>query len=190
MRRLVFQAASLFILGLSITAHASPIAAGTYDLTNVTVTDLSSNTYSLSGSLVVNASGLVTSASITLNDSVLGSPVFNVVSTSSGPGGYAPVADYAQITGSAGQLNLYYLTTLDGSGNIDVCILSQDNCNSYQASYMHLDGASSFGYNNVDLNGGTLTNPPPAVPEPQSLALLATGILGCAGIVRRRFGKA
>jgi hypothetical protein len=32
--------------------------------------------------------------------------------------------------------------------------------------------------------------PPPAVPEPGTLSLMATGLLGAAGAIRRKFGKA
>ena len=37
----------------------------------------------------------------------------------------------------------------------------------------------------VDTNAGT--TPPPAVPEPSSLMLFGTGILGACGVIRRRF---
>jgi hypothetical protein len=33
-------------------------------------------------------------------------------------------------------------------------------------------------------------DPPPAVPEPGTLSLMATGLLGAAGAIRRKFGKA
>ena len=50
----------------------------------------------------------------------------------------------------------------------------------------HLAGVS------VALGGGEVdfTNPPPAVPEPGTLSLMATGLLGAAGVIRRRLGKA
>ena len=114
---------------------------------------------------------------MTLNDAVLGSPVFNVVNTASGPDGYAPVADYVQIVRSAGDLHLYYTTSLNASGNIDLCILNS-SCNNYQGSYMQIKGPSTFGYNQVFLTSGTLNDPPPAVPEPGFRLLLFMTAVG------------
>jgi hypothetical protein len=189
MRRLF--AVSFLLLGLSGVGYCTPISAGTYTLTGVTVTDLSSpsNTYTLTGSVTVDATGLMTGANITLNDSTISSPVFNVISSAALNAG-SPVADYAYVSGTKGQLALYYLPTLDASGNIDLCIQSAGNC---QASYSHLYIASSFGYNNVNLNGGTFDGPgdpkTSAVPEPSGIALMGTGFLALAGVVRRRFSK-
>ena len=104
-----------------------------------------------------------------------------------------PLADFAYIAtsaGSGGQIYLSYLTTLDASGNIDLCILSAGNCNSYQASYSHLNFASAFGYNNVDLNAGTMDPSVSATPEPSSLVLIGTGLASLAGVVRRRVARA
>ena len=193
MRRFVLQVLSVSLLGLSVGAHASTISAGTYSLNNVTVLDSTNHSFTLTGDVTLNASGIVTSADITLNDPAIGSPVFSVVNSAGGPSGYAPVADYAYIAGSSGQVALYYQTTTDSSGNIDLCIFGV-SCNSYQASYSQIYVSSLFGYNPVDLSGGTLVSsttfkddPPAAVPEPASLALLATGVLGAAGTIRRRF---
>jgi hypothetical protein len=173
-------------LGMTIAAQASSIPAGTYDLNNVTV-----DGFQLTGTINLNASGIVSGAAITLEDAALGNPVFTQVTSAGGPAGYAPVADYAYISDTGvGQLSLQYLTTLDGSGNVDLCILSANDCNSYQASYLQIYNQSSFGYNPVDLNSGTLNaSSPAATPEPGSLALLGTGVLGLLGLARRKFGR-
>lgn len=179
MRRFSF---SLFVACAlcALSAHASPITAGTYDLTNTYV-----DGFQITGDVVLNSSGLVTSASLTLEDAALGDPTFTNVNSAGGPAGYNPVADYAYVAGSQGQIELQYLTALDGNGNIDLCILNA-SCNSYQASYAQIYVSSSLGYNPVDLSGGTLDPAAAATPEPSSLALMGTGILCAAGLLRRR----
>ncbi len=113
------------------TVHASTIPAGNYELTDATV-----DGYQLTGTLRLNTSGLVDAANITLNDSALGNPVFTDVNSAGGPSGYSPTADYAYISDPGlGQLALDYLTTQNTSGDIGLCILAANDCNSYEASY-------------------------------------------------------
>ena len=187
--RLRLIVAAAVMVSASLAAQATPISAGTYNVTDTTVS-AGSTKYSLTGTVTLGSNGLITAADIMLNDSALSNPVFNTVSSTGGPAGYSPVAEFAYLstTTNTGQLYLSYLTTLDSSGGIDLCILSAGNCNSYQASYSQIYGASSFGYNPVDLNGGALTPTATSVtPEPTSFLLLGTGLLSGAGLMRKRF---
>jgi PEP-CTERM motif len=174
-------------LGIVASAHASSITAGTYDLNDVTV-----NGFNLTGTMTLDASGIVSAADITLQDAALGNPVLTQVDSAGGPSGYNPVADYAYISDPGiGQVALYYLTSLDAAGNIDLCILNASDCNAYQASYIQIYNQSSLGYNPVDLNSGALeaTSAPAPTPEPGSLALLGTSVLGIAAATRRKFRR-
>lgn len=184
MRRFLLLLMPLFVVSTAVTAHADPITAGIYNLSDVFV-----DGFQLNGTLTLDGSGHVTAASITLDDSALGNPTFAHVDSSGGPTGHNPVADFAHISDSGvGQLSLSYLTALDGSGNIDLCILSANDCNANQASYAQIYGQSSFGYGPVDLSSGTLTpaSHVSATPEPTSLILLGTGVLGAAFLMRRK----
>jgi hypothetical protein len=170
------------------------MTAGTYDLTDATIS-IGSTAYSLAGMLTIGSDGLMTAADITLDNAAVGNPVFDVIGPTGGPAGYNPVADFAYVTtaGNTAQLYLSYLTTLDGSGNIELCTVG-GSCNGYQDSYGQIYAASAFGYNPVDLNGGTFdtaTAVPPAAatPEPASLALLGIGIVGVVTVLYKRRKK-
>jgi PEP-CTERM motif len=65
-----------------------------------------------------------------------------------------------------------------GVGNISIAGANLANFNLLDVSVAGASGEIDF------------TNPPPAVPEPGTLSLMATGLLGAAGVIRRKFGKA
>lgn len=183
-------AVALACFGLAAAAQANTIPAGSYGLGDVTV-----DGFQLTGTVTVNGSGVVDAANITLKDSALSDPVFTDVNSAAAASGYNPVAGYAYVSDpGVGQLALYYLPTLDGSGDVDLCILSAKDCNSYQASYMQIYDQSTFGYNPVDLDGGGLdsaaassaTTASTVTPEPASLALFGTVLIWLVSINRPR----
>ncbi len=182
---LIQIAVALAGLGIAAVGQADTIHVGDYGLADVTV-----DGFQLTGTVALNGSGIMDAANITLKDSALSNPVFTDVNSAGAASGYNPVAGYAYISDpGVGQLALYYLPTVDGSGDVDLCILSAKDCNSYQASYMQIYGQSTFVYSPVDLGGGALDAAQPtssATPEPASLALLGTALIFVVSINRPR----
>ncbi len=77
---------------------------------------------------------------------------------------------------SADGVNHAYITSFSGGGGIPAgTFVGMEDLPNGSSDFDYND--DSFVFTNID---------PPAVPEPSSLALLGTGVLSAAGIVRRR----
>jgi hypothetical protein len=160
-----------FLLVLSVSASSIP--AGTYSLTGV-----SAGSSSLSGSITLDSNGLATMANLTFGNAAYGSPTFsNIAST--GTSGNSPEADFAYISGSNGQVTLYYFNTLNGAGGINICE-SGSGCTVASSLQIYSPNYQA------GLTGGSLTAGPASTgltPEMSTFVLLMTGLVMIAAVL-------
>jgi len=158
-------------------AHATIIQ---YNLTGVTTPD-----GALTGYVDINtATDEVTVAHITLMDATYGDPLYATVggvATYQGLGNADVTGGVTVQASSGGQIELYYDIANIGTGNLAICngaCGNGSNETSYVQVYNHLQD---------DFGGSLDPNVSASAPEPSSLVLLGTGILGIAGAARRKF---